>query len=66
MRHARRRAGRSYFHRKLCATTITGLAMRTSHLCEAFQYLCLHVAHVVPQEEAIDRSRVRVSKRRLV
>ncbi|WP_322107382.1 hypothetical protein [Paraburkholderia sp. J41] len=65
--------GKSYVHRRLRATATTGLQYAnepvkgtTSHVCEAFQYLCLHVAHVVPEEEVTNRSRVQISKRRMV
>ncbi|CAM2164957.1 hypothetical protein PSAC2689_130077 [Paraburkholderia sacchari] len=65
--------GRSYVHRRLRATATTGLEYAnepvkgpTSHVCEAFQYLALHVAHITPEEEAVQRSRVQVSKRRVV
>lgn len=44
--------GRSYMHRRQRATVTTGLEYAnepakgpTSHVCDAFQYLCLHAAH---------------------
>lgn len=65
--------GRSYVHRKLRATTTTGLDYAnepvkgtTSHVVEAFQYLAVHIAHLGPEEEVVDRSRVQVAKRRVV
>ncbi|QGZ64365.1 hypothetical protein [Paraburkholderia acidisoli] len=65
--------GRSYVHRKLRVTATTGLEYAnepvkgpTSHVCEAFQYLCLHVAHIGSEEEVVERSRVQVAKRRVV
>ncbi|MFM0175593.1 hypothetical protein PQR33_40465 [Paraburkholderia sediminicola] len=65
--------GRSYVHRKLRATTTTGLDYAnepvkgpTSHVVEAFQYLAVHIAHISPEEEVVDRSRVQVAKRRVV
>lgn len=65
--------GRIYVHRKLRATTTTGLEYAnepvkgpTSHVVEAFQYLCVHVAHLTPADEVVERSRVQVSRRRVV
>jgi hypothetical protein len=38
----------------------------TSQVYEAFRYLALHLANLRPEEEVVDRSRVQISKRRVV
>ncbi|BCQ25402.1 hypothetical protein NK8_35790 [Caballeronia sp. NK8] len=58
MRRADRRAGKSYVYKKLRATSTAGVAYAdepekgcTSHVVEAFQYLCTHVARVAVDDE---------------
>jgi hypothetical protein len=59
--------GRSYVHRRLRATATTGpVKGPTSHVCEAFQYLALHLANLRSEDEVIDRLRVQISKRWVV
>jgi hypothetical protein len=67
------RPSRGYVHRKPRATKTTGLDYANepvkgpaSHVVEAFQYLAVHIAHIGPEEEVVDRSRAQVAKRRVV
>jgi hypothetical protein len=66
--------GKSYVYRKLRATSTAGVAYadepekgRTSHVVEAFQYLCTHVARVAVDDEGETVAwRGRLKKRRVV
>jgi hypothetical protein len=66
--------GKSYVYRKLRATSTPGVAYadeaekgRTSHVIEAFQYLCTHVARVAVDDEGKSVAwRGRLRKRRVV